>query len=262
MLNYNTKKIDPRWFLIIILLICSCIITFNNYVNNTYCLTYQIVQCPDNFTLTDYSIEAETDEEANLKIQNLLTEKGFEVCNYDISITDTNIKIVETGKTEEPETTISEENEYAIQPYSFQVYNIDWFLNGENFQTSSIYKTVNTYEELIEILEERIEYFKTEEYIDNTKNYKITEIYHKNSKTIITKENFKELTNNTSLNIEITIAEEPTEPEIPEIPEEPTNTNLQEVIDNLQEIQKLLYSIIIIINIVLLYMFTRSLFRI
>ena len=103
MLNYNTKRIDPKFLLLMLILLFACILSFKNYVNFTYCLQYQIAECPDNLNLNSYSIEAENDEEAYLKIENILKENNFEISNYNISIKDAYVRIVEA------ETTLIEE---------------------------------------------------------------------------------------------------------------------------------------------------------
>lgn len=104
------QKIDPR---ILILIIIYILYMFIKLTINTYCLNYQLAQVPDELSLTSYSIEAETDEEAILKVKEILNNNNLNSDNYIITITDNNLIKIEAGNIEETQTETSEETEIS-----------------------------------------------------------------------------------------------------------------------------------------------------
>lgn len=105
----DQKRLDPR--LIILTLVCILYI-FIKLTLNTYCITYQIAQCPDNLNLDSYSIEATTNEEATEKVKEILNNNNLNSDDYIITIKD-NFIIVEAGQTGETQTETSEETEIS-----------------------------------------------------------------------------------------------------------------------------------------------------
>ena len=315
MLNYNTKRIDPKILLLMLILLFACMLSFKNYVNFTYCLQYQIAECPDNLNLNSYSIEAENDEEAYLKIENILKENNFEISNYNISIKDAYVRIVEAETTlieetaepsevleeETPENIIIEEipkggiallidyiadkkitltngNEIYLPTEIKNNYKYIFIMNGT---TPAIY-LFNNYEittygtsgrpSTMKITE-AIRLTTTETFLAQNKIYQAVlyeevnlniESYFKAENTIT---NFNLFKQDGTLLLESQIIEKepetPTDPEAPTDPETPEQTitiNMEEVVKNLEELQKINMCIIIMLAIMFIYTFTRSLF--
>lgn len=97
----NCKRINPKWLIIIIITILTMIYYTNRTITNTYCLEqYNIVKCPSELYLETYIIEAENDDEALKKTQQILTSNNFLLDNYEITIQENNIKINEKTGTE------------------------------------------------------------------------------------------------------------------------------------------------------------------
>lgn len=107
----DQKRLDPR--LIILTLVCILYI-FIKLTLNTYCITYQIAQCPDNLNLDSYSIEATTNEEATEKVKEILNNNNLNSDDYIITVKD-NFIIVEAGQTGETQAETSEETEILIE---------------------------------------------------------------------------------------------------------------------------------------------------
>lgn len=97
----NCKRINPKWLIIIIITILTMIYYTNRTITNTYCLEqYNIVECPSELYLETYIIEAENDDEALKKTQQILTSNNFLLDSYEIKIQENNIKINEKAGTE------------------------------------------------------------------------------------------------------------------------------------------------------------------
>lgn len=94
------KTINPKWIIIIIMIILSMII-FNNNISRTFCEEeYQIAQCPNDLYLSSYYIKAENNENAISAVENILIENNFDINNYEIIINENIIKIIEKEKQE------------------------------------------------------------------------------------------------------------------------------------------------------------------
>lgn len=104
------QKIDPR---ILILIIIYILYMFIKLTINTYCLNYQLAQVPDELSLSSYSIEAENNEEAILKVKEILNNNNLNSDNYIITITDNNLIKIEAGNIEETQEETSEETEIS-----------------------------------------------------------------------------------------------------------------------------------------------------
>ncbi len=145
----NCKRIDPRWIIILLTILFSFIFI----KNNVFCLEqYQIAQCPNELTLETYTIEAEDENDAKVKVQNILLKNSFNLNNYEIIIEDKTIKIIEKAGTEteaENETTTEEtENIEEIQENNNEIMlMIDYVRdqkittkNGETYYLPEEYK--------------------------------------------------------------------------------------------------------------------------
>ena len=307
----DQKRLDPR--LIILTLVCILYI-FIKLTLNTYCITYQIAQCPDNLNLDSYSIEATTDEEATEKVKEILNNNNLNSDDYIITVKD-NFIIVEAGQTEETQAETSEETEILIEtPKGGINVLIDYTANkkytttdGEEIYLSEeiinsgykylyIYKSTNT---------SGYQYYFFNDYeitkyntsgnptkillkealgIINGGGTLITQILKEGANLSCTVYEEKEIViygvNILNFNIykedgtiykeaNINITPETEEPETPTDPEEPTepetNTDyteqIKEVNANLQKIQEINTSILIMFGILFIYMFTSSMFR-
>ena len=128
------KRIDPR---IIILILIYIIYMFIKFMINTYCLQYQLAQVPNELSLSSYSIEAGNNEEAILKVKEILNNNNLNSDNYIITITDNNLIKIEAGNIEETQETINEETENLIEtPEGGINVLIDYTANKEFITTN------------------------------------------------------------------------------------------------------------------------------
>ncbi len=127
------KIINPKWFIVILMLFLSVII-FNNNIVRTFCIEeYQITECPDNLYLSSYYLTAENSENAIKAVENILKENNFNLNDYEIIVDKNIIKIIEkekqeieetkqteTEKQETEETTTTQDNNLEIENESIE----------------------------------------------------------------------------------------------------------------------------------------------
>lgn len=109
------KIINPKWFIIILMLFLSIII-FNNNIEKTFCeKEYQIAECPNNLYLSSYYITAENNASAISAVENILLNNNFNLDDYEIIVENNIIKIIEKEKQETIEKEKAETEKQEIE---------------------------------------------------------------------------------------------------------------------------------------------------
>ena len=109
------KIINPKWFIIILILFLSIII-FNNNIERTFCEEeYQIAECPNNLYLSSYYITAENNASAISAVENILLNNNFNLDDYEIIVENNIIKIIEKEKQETIEKEKAETEKQEIE---------------------------------------------------------------------------------------------------------------------------------------------------
>lgn len=127
------KIINPKWFIIILMLFLSIII-FNNNIERTFCEEeYQIAECPNNLYLSSYYITAENNASAISAVENILLNNNFNLDDYEIIVENNIIKIIEKEKQEIEEIKKAETEETTtIQDNNLEIKNESVEFNDNN----------------------------------------------------------------------------------------------------------------------------------